>query len=179
MTNSADPDQLASSEANWSGSTLFAKGLSGFSRTRVNKLKKFAKMMYPFSKTSKVLTSGVRDSTLWKQSCQPSGAYHSKLTGSRSKPICSSPLLVGMGMGMGDMIILKHNQTVTEHVISWTNVGRNKISVKLYLEFLVVYVTANYQKNYFLTCTLYLCTKTCCGYQLDLMKFRGLSARLL
>ena len=26
MTNSADPDQLASSEANWSGSTLFYKG---------------------------------------------------------------------------------------------------------------------------------------------------------
>ena len=25
MTNSADSDQLASSEANWSGSTLFAK----------------------------------------------------------------------------------------------------------------------------------------------------------
>ena len=25
MTNSADPDQLASSEANWYGSTLFAK----------------------------------------------------------------------------------------------------------------------------------------------------------
>ena len=25
MTNSADPDQLASSEANWSGATLFAK----------------------------------------------------------------------------------------------------------------------------------------------------------
>ena len=25
MTNSADPDQLASSEANWSGSSLFAK----------------------------------------------------------------------------------------------------------------------------------------------------------
>ena len=25
MINSADPDQLASSEANWSGSTLFAK----------------------------------------------------------------------------------------------------------------------------------------------------------
>ena len=25
MTNSADPDQLASSEANWSGSTLFAQ----------------------------------------------------------------------------------------------------------------------------------------------------------
>ena len=25
MTNSIDPDQLASSEANWSGSTLFAK----------------------------------------------------------------------------------------------------------------------------------------------------------
>ena len=25
MTNGADPDQMASSEANWSGSTLFAK----------------------------------------------------------------------------------------------------------------------------------------------------------
>ena len=25
MANSADPDQLASSEANWSGSSLFAK----------------------------------------------------------------------------------------------------------------------------------------------------------
>ena len=25
MANSADPDQVASSEANWSGSTLFAK----------------------------------------------------------------------------------------------------------------------------------------------------------
>ena len=25
MSNSADPDQLASSEANWSGSALFAK----------------------------------------------------------------------------------------------------------------------------------------------------------
>ena len=27
MTNSADPDQLASSDANWSGSTLFAKAV--------------------------------------------------------------------------------------------------------------------------------------------------------
>ena len=36
MANYADPDQLASSEANRSGSTLFAKqGISGFSRTRV------------------------------------------------------------------------------------------------------------------------------------------------
>ena len=36
MTNSADPDHLASSEANWSGSTLFAKaeGL-GYSKTLV------------------------------------------------------------------------------------------------------------------------------------------------
>ena len=39
MANSADPDQFASSEANWSGSTLFAKqGISGFSRTRVKPL---------------------------------------------------------------------------------------------------------------------------------------------
>ena len=37
MTNSADPDQLASSEANWSGSTLFAKtGHVIFSKRRVN-----------------------------------------------------------------------------------------------------------------------------------------------
>ena len=36
MANSADPDQLASSEANWSESALFAKqDISGFSRTRV------------------------------------------------------------------------------------------------------------------------------------------------
>ena len=42
MTNSAEPDQMASEEAIWSGSTLFAKegqmpgSKSGFSRTRVN-----------------------------------------------------------------------------------------------------------------------------------------------
>ena len=36
MTNSADPDQLASSEANGSGSTLFAKtGHDVFSKRRV------------------------------------------------------------------------------------------------------------------------------------------------
>ena len=36
MANSADPDQLASSEANWSGSTLFAKtGHVVFSKRRV------------------------------------------------------------------------------------------------------------------------------------------------
>ena len=38
MANSADPDQLTSSEAKWSGSTLFErKGISGFSRTKVKK----------------------------------------------------------------------------------------------------------------------------------------------
>ena len=37
MTNSADPDQLASSEANWSGSTLFDKtGHVVFSKRMVN-----------------------------------------------------------------------------------------------------------------------------------------------
>ena len=37
MTNSADPDQLASSEANWSGSTLFAKkGYDVFSKRMVS-----------------------------------------------------------------------------------------------------------------------------------------------
>ena len=41
MTNSVDPDQLAFSEANWSGSTLFAKaGYIRFSRTRINVSKK-------------------------------------------------------------------------------------------------------------------------------------------
>ena len=66
MASSADPGQLASSEANWSGSALFAnQGISGFSRTRVKeilvyvqstqKLKKLlsrrinAKTIYPFT----------------------------------------------------------------------------------------------------------------------------------
>ena len=35
MSNSADPDQLASSEANWSGSTLFAK--AGYIRVQQDK----------------------------------------------------------------------------------------------------------------------------------------------
>ena len=35
MANSADPDQLASSEANWSGSTLFAK--AGYVRVQQDK----------------------------------------------------------------------------------------------------------------------------------------------
>ena len=35
MANSADPDQLASSEANWSGSTLFAK--AGYIRAQKDK----------------------------------------------------------------------------------------------------------------------------------------------
>ena len=35
MENSADPDQLASSEANWSGSTLFAK--AGYIRVQHDK----------------------------------------------------------------------------------------------------------------------------------------------
>ena len=41
MANNADPDQLASSEASWSGSALFAK--AGYiNRTRVNILELFA-----------------------------------------------------------------------------------------------------------------------------------------
>ena len=35
MSNSADPDQLASEEANWSGSTLFAK--AGYIRVQQDK----------------------------------------------------------------------------------------------------------------------------------------------
>ena len=34
MTNSADPDQLASSEANWSGSTLFVFDKAGYIRVQ-------------------------------------------------------------------------------------------------------------------------------------------------
>ena len=38
MANSVDPDQLDSSEANWSGSTMFAKsGYIQIQRTRVKK----------------------------------------------------------------------------------------------------------------------------------------------
>ena len=35
MANSADPDQLASEEANWSGSALFAK--AGYTRVQLDK----------------------------------------------------------------------------------------------------------------------------------------------
>ena len=35
MANSADPDQLASTEANWSGSTLFSK--AGYIRAQQDK----------------------------------------------------------------------------------------------------------------------------------------------
>ena len=35
MTNSADPDQFASSEANWAGSTLFAKAGYMFQQDQV------------------------------------------------------------------------------------------------------------------------------------------------
>ena len=49
MINSADPDQLASEEANWSGSTLFTKtGHVVFSKRRVNK-KNNIKQPHPFS----------------------------------------------------------------------------------------------------------------------------------
>ena len=46
MTNSGDPDQLASSEANWSGSTLFDNtGHVVFSKRRVK-----AKLFYKYQK---------------------------------------------------------------------------------------------------------------------------------
>ena len=65
MTNSADPDQFASSEANWSGSTLFAKtGHFVFSKVRVkvnvNTRKKIAvilQMETTFLQTSNYLSS--------------------------------------------------------------------------------------------------------------------------
>ena len=39
MVNSADPDQMASEEANWSGSTLFAK--AGYIRVQQDKVINF------------------------------------------------------------------------------------------------------------------------------------------
>ena len=35
LNDNVDPDQLASEEANWSGSTLWNQGIPVFSRTRV------------------------------------------------------------------------------------------------------------------------------------------------
>ena len=56
MTNSADPDQLASSEANWSGSTLFAKtGHDVFSKRSVNKSSE--SIWLPSDKSKKYWTS--------------------------------------------------------------------------------------------------------------------------
>ena len=47
MTNSADPDQLATLEANWSGSTLFAKtGHAVLSKRRVKHKIKFKSEYY-------------------------------------------------------------------------------------------------------------------------------------
>ena len=42
MTNIVDPDQLASSEANWSGSTLFAK----VGHIRIQKDKGLVRVVY-------------------------------------------------------------------------------------------------------------------------------------
>ena len=72
MANSADPDQLASSEANWSGSTLFAEQIiSRFSRIRVNLLlnktidsQNFAKLciaLYRFLMGNKSLISLINE----------------------------------------------------------------------------------------------------------------------
>ena len=44
MANSADPDQLASSEANWSGSTLFAK--AGYIRVQQDKGKETKSLIH-------------------------------------------------------------------------------------------------------------------------------------
>ena len=57
MTNSADPDQLASSEANWSGSTLFAK--AGYIRVQKDK---------GWFSASKTLVGDPKKKTLKRQS---------------------------------------------------------------------------------------------------------------
>ena len=50
MTNSADPDQLSSSEANWSGSALFAK--TGYIRVQQD-----------YGKSWKIITIKKNDTT--------------------------------------------------------------------------------------------------------------------
>ena len=44
MANSADPDQLASAEANWSGSTLFAK--AGYIQVQQDKKLRVKKQLH-------------------------------------------------------------------------------------------------------------------------------------
>ena len=66
MANSADPDQLASEEANWSGSTLFAKtGHVVFSKRRVNTKFK-ALLMYKTDQSQPICKSHVK---LMKEGC--------------------------------------------------------------------------------------------------------------
>ena len=50
MANSADLNQLASSEANWSGSTLFAK--AGYIRVQQDKVKQLCDFLCAFQYTS-------------------------------------------------------------------------------------------------------------------------------
>ena len=60
MANSADPDQLASSEANWSGSTLFAK--AGFIRVQQDKVNmgdSFCVFLFGFLHTKSFLKCGL------------------------------------------------------------------------------------------------------------------------
>ena len=68
MTNSADPDQLASSEANWSGSTLFAKtGHVLFSKRRVKFRDRgvFVFLSNYMFNANNVLLSPIRPRVLW------------------------------------------------------------------------------------------------------------------
>ena len=61
MPNSADPDQLASEEANWSGSTLFAK--AGYIRVQQDKGDYFKYHIYP-NKSDWANLDDVRPNTL-------------------------------------------------------------------------------------------------------------------
>ena len=60
MANSADPDQLASSEANWSGSALFVKqGISRFSKTRVKTRHVFKVLKWSLPKLQQHLDASI------------------------------------------------------------------------------------------------------------------------
>ena len=87
ITNSADPDQLASEEANWSGSTLFAKAvyISRLSRIR---LRYFISAQNDLLKVDKLATfdeTSITEASLLLQTFVPTVIliiiYSVKLTG--------------------------------------------------------------------------------------------------
>ena len=71
MANSADPDQLASSEANWSGSALFAKaGHIRVQQDKGNEKKKKKKKTNATYETTGIQTKNCNRGTALKKSLE-------------------------------------------------------------------------------------------------------------